>query len=121
MSEEPKTLDGPDLAQGVAITRIANGAMLLGHADGEPVLLARRGDELFAIGAVCSHYGGPLEQRARFLLEVVAAIRAEVGHDFHLQVKISAEDHNDALSNDEAPGNTLADTTVVAGRPARAQ
>jgi 2,4-dienoyl-CoA reductase-like NADH-dependent reductase (Old Yellow Enzyme family) len=58
-------------------------------------------------------YGGPLAHRARFLLEVVAAIRAEVGHDFHLQVKISAEDHNDALDNDEASGNTLADTVQV--------
>src|SRR5580765_1001765 len=30
-------------------------------------------------------YGGPLENRARFLLEVVAAIRKEVGREFHLQ------------------------------------
>jgi 2,4-dienoyl-CoA reductase-like NADH-dependent reductase (Old Yellow Enzyme family) len=58
-------------------------------------------------------YGGPLKQRARFLLDVVAAIRAEVGTDFHLQVKISAEDHNDALDDDEKPGNTLADTVQV--------
>jgi 2,4-dienoyl-CoA reductase-like NADH-dependent reductase (Old Yellow Enzyme family) len=58
-------------------------------------------------------YGGPLKQRARFLLEVVAAIRAQVGTDFHLQVKISAEDHNDALDDDEKPGNTLADTVQV--------
>jgi 2,4-dienoyl-CoA reductase-like NADH-dependent reductase (Old Yellow Enzyme family) len=66
-----------------------------------------------AINDRTDDYGGPLEQRARFLLEVVAAIRAEVGDDFHLQVKISAEDHNDALSNDEGPGNTLADTVQV--------
>lgn len=58
-------------------------------------------------------YGGPLRQRARFLLEVVAAIRGEVGTDFHLQVKISAEDHNDALDEHEKPGNTVADTVEV--------
>ena len=34
--------------------------MLQGHADGEPALLIRRNGELFAIGAFCTHYGGPL-------------------------------------------------------------
>src|SRR5512140_2617658 len=53
-------LSGPDLAKGVALSIIADGAMLLGHAHGEPVLLARRGNALFAIGAVCTHYGAPL-------------------------------------------------------------
>lgn len=66
-----------------------------------------------AINDRTDDYGGPLEARARFLLEVVAAIRAEVGADFHLQVKISAEDHNDALDDDEKPGNVLADTVQV--------
>jgi 2,4-dienoyl-CoA reductase (NADPH2) len=66
-----------------------------------------------AINDRTDDYGGPLPQRARFLLEVVAAIRAEVGADFHLQVKISAEDHNDALDAAEPPGNTLADTVAV--------
>ena len=45
MSEEKTKLDGPDLAQGVAISTVAEGAMLLGHTQGEPVILvtSRRG------------------------------------------------------------------------------
>ena len=53
-------LKGPDLAAGIPANDVADGAMVLGHANGEAVLIARRGDELFAIGATCTHYGGPL-------------------------------------------------------------
>ena len=60
MNDTTKTLSGPDLTQGVALSKVADGAMLLGHAHGEPALLVRRGDELFAIGAMCTHYGAPL-------------------------------------------------------------
>jgi hypothetical protein len=42
MSEEKTELDGPDLAQGVAISSVAEGAMLLGHTQGKPVILVRR-------------------------------------------------------------------------------
>jgi len=58
-------------------------------------------------------YGGSLQNRARFLLEVVRAIRARVGRDFHLQAKISATEYNDALLNDEQPGNTIKDSARV--------
>jgi len=54
------TLAGPDLAMGVPISEIGDGAMLLGHVSGEPVVLARRGHELFAFDAFCTHYGAPL-------------------------------------------------------------
>ena len=47
-------LSGPDLARGIPVSSIADGAMLAGHAHGESVLLARRGDEFFAIGATCT-------------------------------------------------------------------
>jgi NADPH-dependent 2,4-dienoyl-CoA reductase/sulfur reductase-like enzyme/nitrite reductase/ring-hydroxylating ferredoxin subunit len=33
---------------------------LLGHVGGEPVLVVRRGRELLAIGAICTHYDSPL-------------------------------------------------------------
>jgi 2,4-dienoyl-CoA reductase (NADPH2) len=52
-------------------------------------------------------YGGSLENRARFLLDVMRAIRKEVGSDYHLQVKINAFDLNNALYPWEKPGNTL--------------
>src|ERR1039458_10594915 len=34
--------------------------MILGQVEGEDVILARRGEELFAVGASCTHYHGPL-------------------------------------------------------------
>src|SRR6188508_3648628 len=43
-------------------------------------------------------YGGSLENRARFVIEIVKAIRARVGNDFHLQMKISVHEHNDAIA-----------------------
>ena len=52
-------------------------------------------------------YGGSLENRARFLLEVIKAIRKKVGKDYHLQVKINAFDENNALYPWEKKGNTL--------------
>ena len=61
MSEENKP-EGPDLSQGVPLANISDGGMLLGHVAGEAVLLARRGQELFAIGAECTHYHGPLTE-----------------------------------------------------------
>src|SRR3984893_18251992 len=43
-------------------TDFRNRTMISGQADGEELLLARRGDEVFAIGAHCTHYGGPLAE-----------------------------------------------------------
>jgi apoptosis-inducing factor 3 len=61
MGEEQK-LSGPDLSEGVALSQLAHGKMLLGHARGEAVLLARRGEKIFAVGATCTHYSGPLSE-----------------------------------------------------------
>src|SRR5213076_2004047 len=60
MAEASTELEGPNFETGCEIGNVPDGGMLLGHAFREPVLVARRGDELFAIGATCTHYGGPL-------------------------------------------------------------
>jgi len=57
-SPEP---EGPDLARGVPIESLPDGEMLVGHVDDDRVMLVRRGDEVFALGASCTHYGAPLE------------------------------------------------------------
>jgi NADPH-dependent 2,4-dienoyl-CoA reductase/sulfur reductase-like enzyme/nitrite reductase/ring-hydroxylating ferredoxin subunit len=62
MSDVPSQSTGPDLALGVAAESLADGAMLAGHVGDDAVLLARRGREFLAIGATCTHYGGPLAQ-----------------------------------------------------------
>ena len=62
MSAEQSKPTGPDLTSGVATDAIADGTMLAGHVGEDPVLLARRGNEFFAVGATCTHYGGPLAE-----------------------------------------------------------
>jgi 2,4-dienoyl-CoA reductase (NADPH2) len=58
-------------------------------------------------------YGGSWENRTRFVLEIVRAIRREVGQDFHLQMKINAVDHNDWLYPWQKKGNTLDETKKI--------
>jgi NADPH-dependent 2,4-dienoyl-CoA reductase/sulfur reductase-like enzyme/nitrite reductase/ring-hydroxylating ferredoxin subunit len=59
-------VSGPDFLQGVAVAvaaaELADGQPLLGHIGDESVMLVRRGDELYAVGATCTHYSGPLAQ-----------------------------------------------------------
>src|ERR671912_726013 len=62
MAEQDAKPSGPDLSQGVSFTDLADGGTLLGHVGDEQVLLARTGAELFAVGASCSHYHGPLAE-----------------------------------------------------------
>ena len=58
-------------------------------------------------------YGGSLENRARFVIEIVRSIRARCGADFHLQMKISATENNNAMSIGEPRGNTIQDSVKV--------
>lgn len=60
MTNETSALSGPDLSLGIPLSSLPEGAMLQGHAGGEAILLVRRADRLFAVGAFCTHYGAPL-------------------------------------------------------------
>ncbi len=52
----------PDLSKGIAAGSVSEGAMLAGRVGEDEVLLARSGDEWFAVGAHCTHYRGPLAE-----------------------------------------------------------
>ena len=51
---------GPDLALGIALRDLPDGSMIMGRVGDQEVLLARQGEELFAVDALCTHYHGPL-------------------------------------------------------------
>ena len=60
MSDQPTTPSGPDLSRGIAVDSLSDGSMVSGHVGDDAVLLARVGGEFLAVGAVCTHYSGPL-------------------------------------------------------------
>src|SRR5688500_7680387 len=51
MGGEQPALTGPDLTKGITADLVDEGRLLLGHADGEPVMLTRCNGEVLAVGA----------------------------------------------------------------------
>ncbi len=51
---------GPDLVKGISLDDVPDGHMMVGHVGPDAVLVAHHGNEFFAVGATCTHYGGPL-------------------------------------------------------------
>ena len=119
MAEESSELEGPDFEKGVETQTVADGEMLLGHAFGEPVLVARRGDDLFGIGATCTHYGGPLAKG----LMVDCTVRCPWHHarfDLRTGEAIAAPALNDvACYNIEKRGNRFFVTGKIDKKQAR--
>jgi apoptosis-inducing factor 3 len=62
MADHSAANSGPDLTLGVPVSSLVEGGMVGGHVGGEGVLLARVGTEFYALGATCTHYGGPLAE-----------------------------------------------------------
>ena len=61
MGSQP-SLSGPDFKHGVDSADLREGVPLLGHADGEAVVLVRDAGRVHAVAATCTHYGGPLAE-----------------------------------------------------------
>ncbi len=51
-----------DLTVGVPVASVPDGGMVAGHVGEEKVVLVRSGERFFAVGAHCTHYGGPLAE-----------------------------------------------------------
>jgi NADPH-dependent 2,4-dienoyl-CoA reductase/sulfur reductase-like enzyme/nitrite reductase/ring-hydroxylating ferredoxin subunit len=50
----------PDFTAGVRLADLPDGMPLAGRAGEDDVILVRRGEDVFAVGAHCTHYHGPL-------------------------------------------------------------
>lgn len=60
MGQSTEPPSGPDFAAGIDRDQVPIGGTLAGHVGDEAVLLSRLDGKFHAIGATCTHYGGPL-------------------------------------------------------------
>src|SRR5688500_6567222 len=60
----PEATTSPDLQQRVPVSALADGGMIAGHVGEDAVVLVRKGDQFFALDAVCTHYGASLAEGA---------------------------------------------------------
>jgi 2,4-dienoyl-CoA reductase-like NADH-dependent reductase (Old Yellow Enzyme family) len=101
------------------VRMFAHGARRAREAGADGIELAGANGVLFtqflssAINDRDDEYGGSLENRARFAIEVVRAIREEVGRDYCLGFKISIEERLDELLPWLKKGNTVAESLQV--------
>lgn len=66
-----------------------------------------------AINDRTDEYGGSIENRTRFVINIIREIRKKTGTDFHLQIKLNGIDFSNALYFWEKPGNILSDTVQI--------
>lgn len=130
--DKAQELKGPDLKLGVDLGSLAENVPLLGHFEGEAVIVVRKGETVFATAATCTHYGGPLAEglvvgetircpwhHARFSLrtgEAEAAPALNPVTCFHVQVengKVRVDRKRDVTFQVACPANP--DSVVIAG------
>jgi NADPH-dependent 2,4-dienoyl-CoA reductase/sulfur reductase-like enzyme/nitrite reductase/ring-hydroxylating ferredoxin subunit len=62
MSSQEGETKGPDFGAGIAESDVPANGLLAGHVGEDAVVLVRAEQEYYAIGASCTHYGGPLAE-----------------------------------------------------------
>lgn len=62
MGSDTKKVEGPDLEAGIASESLKEGVSLAGRVGGDAVLITRIDGICHAVGATCTHYGGPLAE-----------------------------------------------------------
>jgi 2,4-dienoyl-CoA reductase-like NADH-dependent reductase (Old Yellow Enzyme family) len=101
------------------VAAFADGARRAREAGADGVELAGANGVLFTqflssgINDRDDEYGGSLENRARFALDVVRAVRGEVGADFFLGFKISIQEHLNEVLPWLPDGNSLEESLQV--------
>src|SRR5437899_4857112 len=139
MAEASRDLEGPDFEKGCDIDEVPDGGMLLGHAFDEAILVARQGPQLFAIGATCTHYGGPLAKglmvdctvrcpwhHARFDLRTGEAVGAPALNPVacwqvrRANGRVMVAGKSEAATPSRAPAGAPSAVVIVGGGPAGA-
>jgi 2,4-dienoyl-CoA reductase-like NADH-dependent reductase (Old Yellow Enzyme family) len=106
---------------GEVVAQFARAARRVREAGLDGIELAGANGMLFtqflspAINRRKDEYGGSLENRARFAIEVIRAIRAEIGADFCLGFKISIDEAPRELLPWLRRGNSVEDVVRVCG------
>ncbi len=110
--EVPKAVDAAEIAELVAAYAVVAGRCRDGGFDGVELQGSQssliRGFLSSATNRRSDRYGGSLENRARFLVEVIAAVRAAIGPNLVLGVRLSGDE--------QVPGGTVLDEAVAVAR-----
>lgn len=110
--EVPKAVEAAEIAELVAAYAVVAGRCRDGGFDGVELQGSQssliRGFLSSATNRRSDRYGGSLENRARFLVEVIAAVRAAIGPNLVLGVRLSGDE--------QVPGGTVLDEAVAVAR-----
>ncbi|PTR31383.1 2,4-dienoyl-CoA reductase (NADPH2) [Rhodococcus sp. OK519] len=110
--EVPKALDASEIAELVEAYAVVAGRCRDGGFDGVELQASQSSLIRGFLSSATNHredsYGGSVESRARFLVEVIGAVRRAIGPDLILGVRLSGDE--------QVPGGIVLDEAVTVAR-----